>query len=125
MGRVYAVDADESKGEIQVRGKYQVFSLGGVKIPIVKRVEFDADTDEGFATVTAAMRDSSGGILSDHQKNEVCWVKFHTWVQVVKPGEPEPKPNPDRMLWMNADGTATPGDDPIPEVPFQLVERGA
>jgi hypothetical protein len=115
MGRVYGMP--DEPGVLSGAG-CRVFDHRGEKILFPRRVEFDADADEGMATVTATVTTARGSRLVDFEKNEECRVTFRTWVRLVHRGEPDPPHTPDVRLWKNADGTYAPGGDPIPQVPF-------
>lgn len=114
-GRIYGMPGDENARD--GRG-CRVFTLVGVKIPMVVRVEFDEDTDEGLATVTAIVRDENGNALVDYQKGEACRCTFRTWVRVCEKGQPAPEHTPERKLWEQGDGTLVASADPFPTVPF-------
>jgi len=118
MGRVYDVNGPNSRA---VMG-YRVFDHTGRKVPMVTRVEFDADADEGEAVVTVIAHDADGGMLVDQFAGEVVRAAFRAWVRLVRPGQPDPPPTPKAMLWKNFDGSVSVGDDPLPDVPFAAAE---
>jgi hypothetical protein len=85
MGRVYALDPDISKGERSaisygVRAFCQ--SAGERQYRFVSRVEFDADVDEGLATITATMTDDSGEPVINFVDNVATKIVFRGYCRI-------------------------------------------
>ncbi|QEG28943.1 hypothetical protein GobsT_37320 [Gemmata obscuriglobus] len=97
MGRVYAVDADCSRGEIQVdRGRLWVLCGTWQRVPMPVRVEFDGDTSVGGATVTAFFSLCGGPVESpDGGAAKVRFRAVACFLQVT-PEDPDPHPHGSR-----------------------------
>ncbi len=123
MGRVYTLSPDKSKGQRSGKG-YRFFTPTGEKIRHVYHVEFDADADEGMATLATFVCTQAGTVLVDYSADEACRVTFRTWVRAVPPGMPDPCANPEATLWRAADGSIAVNADPVPAVPFEVNHVG-
>lgn len=83
-GRVYDVNPDVSKGELNCR-RYRVKQNGCI-LHFIYRVEFDADADSGPATIYAIMNcglDKPFYVL-DETGSDVVRVSFRANVEVVR-----------------------------------------
>jgi len=123
MGRVYGLPSEP--GVLSAAG-CRVFRHTGAKIPFVCRVAFDADADEGMATVTSHVTDGDGKVVIDPKGGEsgrgaACTATYRTWVRLVHAGQPDPPKTPDVMLWDGPDGSVCAGEDPLPQIPFTAL----
>lgn len=116
MPRVYTCPADPEKGERDGAG-CRVYTAYGDKIPMVQRVELEADSDSGMATVHAVYC-LDGKPVADPDKALPCVVTFRTWVQVIHKGQPDPERDLQISLWRMADGSIALDADPVPQVPY-------
>lgn len=117
-GRIYGLPGEPGARD---GGGCQVFAATGGKIPLVARVELDADADEGMATVTSFVRDAANNVLVDYQKNEACRATFRTWVRVVPKGASPPEPLKHPIAIRSGDGAIVVVEDPVPSVPAEVT----
>ncbi len=102
MGRVYAVKADESKGEIPATSSRLWLLFGDwVRCPLATRVEFDEDADTGMATVTI-IGSLNGNILTgpDNAHAEFRCRHFARF-KFVTSEDPNPSPELTPEEWVN------------------------
>lgn len=94
MGRVYDITPDKAKGELFGGGltvEAQVlasrFAPLWQKVKWVTRVEFDADADEGTATVTNIARSEDGGVFRCPGGEQVAHATFRCVARVFRKQE--------------------------------------
>ena len=109
-GRVYALHADESKGEIRVEPRAaRVWLLFGdwVRFPNVFRIEFDNDTDTGPATVHANFHINGVPMESPDDPSKCATVRFRAFARLrwITPDCPDPSPDSECGIRQSALGS--------------------
>lgn len=122
MGRVYTVNPDVSKGERSGNG-FRLYTVNLTNyINCAFRVEFDQDTDDGMATVTAYATDNTGKPLVDQPAGRGCKITFRTFCRMRK-NDGSVKPEPNAMVWRGDDGQIRVHSDPVPSVEFTELKQ--
>lgn len=111
-GRIYGMD----KGKPGERwgGDYRAYTHQGEKLTHVFRIEFDADTDEGMATVSLFVLNANGGVLLDPEANRAATATCRLWLKVVPKGEAVPV-TPEAVLVKQGDTIVRFEKDPMPD----------
>lgn len=84
--RVYSIEPTGA-GERPLRG-VRILTRRG-EVPFVRRVELDADADEGPATVTALVHDGTAFVVDPDARAPAVQVQFRAHVRIA-PGPVEP-----------------------------------
>jgi hypothetical protein len=112
-GRVYGLPGEPG---VRSGAGYRFFTHTGAKLARVFRVEFDADADEGMASVSMSATDAAGGALLDPEANESVTFTARLWVRGVPPGQTAPLHTPDAVLYRAEGGRIVRHEtDPIPD----------
>lgn len=124
-GRIYGLNRN-AVGE-RFGGGYRFLTAAGEKLRFAFRVEFDADADEGMATVSVHVSDAAGQPLVNYEAGGSCQATVRTWVRAVAPGQPDPPKTPGAVIWRQADGSLRWLErDPLPDEALEeLAAMGA